>query len=216
MRRPNFRAPLFCAPAPPGKNAQNCSINFLTKPPPGFRGRIARECAGHAELALQRRQRQLMRRMWRMRRMRLKISGGPVRYFQLIIQAKRAECETNSGARRLRTKSAKRRSGNPDFKRRGNFFFAALKAARNGKKRNPRGVSHQARRKPIPPRGMRNAEFGRRKAEGGRRSAKPEAFSCKSRPRLPCAKWLRAATIPPLRSTPNASPMQKMIRDKKY
>ena len=169
MRRPNFRAPLFFAPAPPGKNAHNCSINFLTKPPPGFRGRIARECAGHAELALQRRQRQLMRRMWRMR---LKISGGPVQYFQLIIQAKRAECETNSGARRLRTKSAKRRSGNPDFKRRGNFFFAALKTARNGKKRNLRGVSHQARRKPIPPRGMRNAELGTRKAERGAQSPK--------------------------------------------
>lgn len=113
-----------------------------------------------------------MWRMWRMRRMRLKISGGPVRYFQLIIQAKRAECETNSGARRLRTKSAKSRSGNPDFKRRGNFFFAALKAARNGKKRNPRGVSHQARRKPIPPRGMRNSERGRRNPERGAQSPK--------------------------------------------
>lgn len=152
-----------------------------------------------------------MRRMRRMRRMWLKISGGPVRYFQLIIQAKRAGSETNSGARRLRTKSAKRRSGNPDFKRRGNFFFAALKTARNGKNE----ISAEFHTKPAASRGLR-AEGGARNSERGRRSAKPEAFSCKSRPRLPCAKWLRAATIPPLRSTPNASPMQKMIRDKKY
>lgn len=174
MRRPNFRAPLFCAPAPPGKNAQNCSINFLITSA-GVSGTHRAECAGHTESARQRRQRQLMPRMWRMWRMwrmRLKISGGPVRYFQLIIQAKRAECETNSGARRLRTKSAKRRSGNPDFKRRGNFFFAALKAAPTGKSEIPA----EFHTKPAASLYLR-AECGTRNAEGGTRSAERKARS---------------------------------------